>query len=159
LAVQPDAVADVRRQLPALGESLAGDHVIQADDRALDVGDVAAEHLGGFDRAAKALGQHRFEDDLPQVVQQPADERLERLDLRCPCPSAGHLLGQQLRAAADGDRVLPVIVAVERLPSASAGRERRVHADGDDRLAQRLEPARTRLIDRVDASRSPRSLT
>ena len=88
LAVQPDAVADDRRQLPPLGQPLADDHVIQADDRPLEVGDVAAEQVGRFDDAAEALGQHRVERDLAQVVQQAADERFGRLDARCPCPTS-----------------------------------------------------------------------
>lgn len=68
LAVQPDGLADHLRQFPTLGEPFADDHVIEADDRALDIRDVSAQKVGGFNDAGKAFGKDRIEGDFAQIV-------------------------------------------------------------------------------------------
>ena len=67
-------------KLPSLGQPLADDHVIQADHRALDIGDVSAQQIGRFDDAGKALGQDRVQGDLAQIVEQAADECFRRVE-------------------------------------------------------------------------------
>ena len=74
--MQPDAIAHHRRQLPALGQSLADHHVIEPDDGALNVGDIPAQHLGGLDHATKALGQNRIERDFSKIVKETAGKRV-----------------------------------------------------------------------------------
>ena len=49
--MEPDAVADDGGQLPPLGQSLADDHVIEADDGAFQIGDVPRQQVGRFDDA------------------------------------------------------------------------------------------------------------
>ena len=44
----------------------------------LEVGDVPAQQLRRLDHLVEALGQRRVQRDLPQVMQQPADERFGR---------------------------------------------------------------------------------
>ena len=63
--MEPGAVADGRGQLPPLGQPLADHHVIQPDDRPLDVRDVAPEQVGRLHDPRKALGQDRVQRDLP----------------------------------------------------------------------------------------------
>ena len=75
LPVQPDAIADYRGKLPLFGKAFPHDHVIEADHAAFDVGDVSAEHVGGFDNAAEALGQDRVQRHFTQIVKQSADKR------------------------------------------------------------------------------------
>jgi hypothetical protein len=74
LPVQPDRIANEGRKIPALGEALAGDHVVDADHGPLDVGNIAAEQVGRLDDLREALGQRRVERDLADVVKQPTDK-------------------------------------------------------------------------------------
>ena len=74
MADAADAVADGRRQTPLFTKPFSNDHVIQPDDRSLNVGNVTAKQVAGFHNPAKALGQTRIEGDFTQIVQQPANE-------------------------------------------------------------------------------------
>ena len=137
--MKPGAVAHDRRKLPALGQPLPNDHVVQADDLALDVGDVAAEQVNGLDHAGEALRQDRVERDLPQVVQQAAEERVGRVDRRLAGRGRRKALGQQFGAAGDRHTMLPELAADTAGGVRPRGREGLEDPRGEDRVAHGLE--------------------
>ena len=74
----------------------------------LDVGDIAAQKLGGLDGAAETLGQGRIERDFAEVVQQSADKRLGRIDR-----AIAQRRGDQLGCASDRNAMFPEFPAAK----------------------------------------------
>jgi hypothetical protein len=139
LAVKPYAFADDLGQLPPLGEAFADDHVIHADDGALDIGDVASEEVGGFDNPGETLGEDGVQRDLAEIVKQSADESFGRSETGVAAMGGFDRFAQKLGAAGYGERMLPKLRAGKlRLSLAGTGKSFE-DRDGQDGAAKGFE--------------------
>src|SRR5262249_37347779 len=68
-AVEPDRLGDDLREVPGFGEAFAGKRVVEADDAAFDIGDIAAGEVGHLDDAGETFGHGGVEGDLTNVVE------------------------------------------------------------------------------------------
>ncbi len=106
--MQPDDVAQLRRKAPLVGDFSPGAGVVDAEDGALDIGDVAALFLSAARGAGIAFGEDGRERDFAQIVQQSGQVGLFRVrlaDAAGLCDLAG--------CVGDGEGVQPEAGQVE----------------------------------------------
>src|SRR5688572_316752 len=131
--MQPDAIADHRRELPSLREALADDHVIDPDHLPLNVGNVATQEIDRFDHAAEAFRQGAVQGDFSEVMQQTTNKCVRRLDAQ--------LLGERFGTARDRQAMLPEVIAIEMgVGEGLLALKRMKNTDREHRAAYGIEP-------------------
>ena len=107
--VQPDTIANHRRQAPSLSQTLAGGLMIQTNHAPLHLGDVALRLFGQLHDTLIAAGQNVIQRQLAQIVQQAAHKRLSRIQVLLVAMSGG----DQLTGDGHGQTVTPECGSVE----------------------------------------------
>ena len=136
--VEPDGLGDELWEVPGFGEAFAGEGMIEADDAAFEIGDVAAGESGHFDGAGEALGHDGVESDFADVMEEAADEGIGGLNASAGTGGA-HLGGEHFGGGGDGQGVFPEFLAAECGFSGGSGSAGVVVGGGRGSLLENFE--------------------